>query len=154
MRCNRAAALDCRLPASCELFGCILHGDMTGPAGPGQAVALGRQPIDLPAFERPSVLARGIHTLERWFSRAAPEAIPMPDAAPPVSSGPFSDAELPAAVASVLPKPAAPRPAPAPAELRIVRVGSGWVIYADGVPADVAVDPAPLGAAVTVLVRR
>ena len=159
MRCQAAMTRECPTSAACELQGCL---QPYGPAAPGTALAVERQPIDLPVLEdyQPGRIMRGLMALTDRGERAVKRGptpfavLPAPQEPEPVSAT-AAPPPLPPAPVSSPPQPSAPANLPPPpAELKVVAIPGGWIIYAGDRPAAVASDPAGLGATVAGLVRR
>lgn len=153
MRCATRPALDCPTPERCEILGC-------SPPIPGGAVMPERRPIDLPPLEdldRIGLAGRAAVRIHHAFDRlrrvteehAAMSDRPATPAPPPVQAAPFPAPPIAA------PLPPQPRPAPSPPppdeDIRVVRIGGGWVIYRGRVPVDVGADRQSIGAKVTAL---
>jgi hypothetical protein len=160
MRCQTAAARDCPSPERCEIEGCREPYNR-----PGTAIARERQPIDLPPLDdyQPGRIMRGLMALTDLGEKAVRRG-PTPFAASPAPATiayypeepPPMSQSLPAAMPLPIPgqEPAAPAQSAEPADLRVVGIPGGWIVYRGAHPVAVASDPASLGARITEIVRR
>jgi hypothetical protein len=142
--CQTNLSRDCPTSDRCYLEGCL---QPYGPP-PGTTVARERQPIDLPQLRDYApgplarVLQRAVDAVRRDPTPAPvdPEAILQALERPPMSE-------------TVLPPAPPPPSGRTVVEIRARRIGSGWLLYANGQEVDVGHD-ASIGALIADLVQR
>lgn len=139
MRCQVQHARDCPTAERCEIEGC------RQPYGPPAQALVPERP-QIPLDYQPGRLMRGLMALTDRGAVAVKRG--------PTPFAPALPAPEPPAMSATVPPAPAPEPLPLPAELRVVPISGGWIVYRGAIPAAVASDPASLGAHVAELVKR